>query len=97
MILSENRYPLFGIMLLGSRGDYAQQAQALVGKLGVTCSAIRSSIDSSSRRSTRSAAIKVRMKRIGHRAPQRQFLTFWSHEMSLHLVAAMHRAHARAG
>ena len=44
-----------------TRGDHAQQAQALVGKLGVTCPAIRSSIDSSSRRSTRSAAIKVRM------------------------------------
>src|SRR5580692_4963163 len=36
-------------------------------------------------------------ERIGQRAPQRQFLTFWSHETTLHLVAAMHRAHAKAG
>ena len=36
-------------------------------------------------------------ERIGQRAPQRQFLTFWSHDMSLHLVAAMYRAHASAG
>ena len=36
-------------------------------------------------------------ERIGQRATQRQFLTFWSHEMSLHRVAAMHRAHASAG
>jgi hypothetical protein len=36
-------------------------------------------------------------ERIGQRAAQRQFLTFRSHEMSLHLVAAMHRAHASAG
>ena len=51
-----------GLRRQGRQGDHAQQTQpALVGRLGVTCPAIRSSIDSSSRRSTRSAAIKVRM------------------------------------